>query len=157
MKNLIAFFALFVACISGFAADLSITATSFVPSTKAKYFTGVAGATITAGQPVCYNATTKRYVLADADGSGLTNVEGLAANGAAAGQPLRIVTEDPELILGATLSMTAPVYVLSGTAGGIAPTADIGTGEYPIVLLVATSTTTCILKPRALQGTAAAQ
>lgn len=106
---------------------------------------------------MCYNATTKKYVLADADVVGLTEVEGLAANSASTGQPLRIVTEDPELILGATLSMTAPVYVLSGTAGGIAPSADIGTGEYPILMIVATSTTTCILKPRALQGTAAAQ
>lgn len=138
------------------AADLSITPASFVPSTSAVYQHGVAGATITAGQVVCLNAATKRYVLADADDADKIGVLGLAAHGASAGQPLAIVTEDPDLTLGATLSMSVPVYVLSSAAGTIAPSADISVGEYPIVLLVATSTTKCVLKPRALHGTAAA-
>ncbi len=73
-----------------------------------------------------------------------------------AGQPLAVVYDDDDLTLGATISMSAPVYVLSGTAGGIAPSADVTTGWYPKVILVAKSTTKCILKARALQGTAAA-
>lgn len=138
------------------AADLSLTAASFVPSTAAVFQQGTAGATITAGQPVCLNAATKRYVLADADDADKLLVLGLAAHGASAGQPLSIVTEDPDLTLGATLSMSAPIYVLSSVAGAIAPSADIGAGEYPIVLLVAKSTTKCVLKPRVLHGTAPA-
>lgn len=158
MKYLKLLLSSFVILVSSFApaADLSITPASFVPSTSAVYQHGVAGATITAGQAVCLNAATKRYVLADADDADKIGVLGLAAHGASAGQPLAIVTEDPDLTLGATLSMSVPVYVLSSVAGTIAPSADIGVGEYPIVLLVAKSTTKCVLKPRALQGTAAA-
>ncbi len=137
------------------ATDLSITPASFVPGARAKYVHGTAGATITAGQAVTLNAAGK-YVLADADDAALYEVEGIAAHGASSGQPLAIVVEDDDLTLGATLSMVAPVYVLSSTAGGIAPTADISVGEYPVVLLIAKSTTKCILKPRAIQGTAAA-
>jgi len=156
MKNLLAFLFVFVACISGFAADLSITAASFVPSTSAKYLTGIAGTTITAGQVVVTSASTGKYVLADADDSTIIGIVGVAAHGASAGQPLNVVTEDPDLTLGATLSMSVPIYVLSSTAGGIAPSADISVGEYPLLILVAKSTTKCVLKPRVLHGTAAA-
>lgn len=154
MKYLLSSFILFSSL--ALAADLSITPASFVPSINAVYQEGLAGATVTAGQPVCLNAATKRYVLADSDDADKIGVLGLAAHGASAGQPLRIVTEDSDLTLGATLSMSVPVYVLGSTAGGIAPSADISVGEYPIVLLVAKSTTKCVLKPRALHGTAAA-
>lgn len=138
------------------AADLTITPANLLPSSKARYLNGIAGAAITGGQPVTLSPTTGRYVLADADDSALLQVEGLAAHSAAAGQPLAILIEDPELTLGATLSTSAPIYVLSSTPGGIAPSADIGVGEYPIVLLIATSTTKCVLKPRVLAGTAPA-
>lgn len=158
MKNLLRsllFAAAAFAALPLVAADLTVTAASFVPGARAKYVHGTAGATITAGQAVTLNAAGK-YVLADADDAALYEVEGIAAHGASSGQPLAIVVEDDDLTLGATLSMVAPVYVLSSTAGGIAPTADISTGEYPVVLLIAKSTTKCILKPRAIQGTAAA-
>ena len=161
MKSTRRFLAAFLALAALFtatplpAADLSVTPASFVPGARAKYIHGTAGATITAGQAVTLNAAGK-YVLADADDAALYQVEGIAAHGASSGQPLAIVVEDDDLTLGATLSMVAPIYVLSSTAGGIAPTADISTGEYPVVLLIAKSTTKCILKPRAIQGTAAA-
>lgn len=138
------------------AADLSITAASFLPGANAKYITGIAGATITAGQAICVSASNGRYILADANDSTLDDVIGLAAHGSVAGQPLAVVYDDDDLTLGATLSMSAPVYVLSGTAGGIAPSADIAPGWYPKVILVAKSTTKCILKARALHGSAAA-
>ncbi len=139
------------------AVDLTITPASFVPGARAKYLNGIAGTTFTAGQVVTLNTSTNRYVLADANVATLVKVEGLAAHGAAAGQPLAVLVEDDDLTLGATLSMTAPIYVLSDTAGGIKPSADITTGDFPVVLLIAKSTTKCILRPRVLAGTAAAQ
>lgn len=69
-----------------------------------------------------------------------------AANAAAAGQLITVIPEDDDMTVGATLSMTTPVYVLSGTAGGIAPSADLTTGWYPSVVLIAKSTTKASFK-----------
>jgi hypothetical protein len=159
MKRLLALLSLAALCVAAplQAVDLTLTPASFVPGPRAKYLNGLAGATITAGQVVTLNTSTNRYVLADANVAALIKVEGLAAHGASAGQPLAVLVEDDDLTLGATLSMTAPIYVLSDTAGGIKPSADITTGDFPTVLLIAKSTTKCILRPRVLAGTAAAQ
>lgn len=139
------------------AADLTITAASFRLGPRAKVTHGVTAVAVTAGQAV-YMDGNGYYQLADANGTGTTSVAGLATHAAAANQPLTIVYEDDDLTLGATLSMTAPVYVLSGTAGGIAPTADIVAGWHPKPLLVAKSATKAVLfRVRNLQFTAAAE
>lgn len=139
------------------AADLSITTTSFIPGARAVKTIGTAGATITIGQLLYFDSTAGTYKLADANASASTAaVIGIAASAAASGQPVIVITEDDDLTLGATLSMSAPVYVMSATAGGVAPTADITTGWYPAAILVAKSTTKCIFKPVGLRGTAAA-
>ena len=64
---------------------------------------------------------------------------GIALNGAADGQPL-VVLEDGPITIGAT--MTAGVaYYLSPNAGGIAPVADVLTGDHTVIIGMATSTT----------------
>lgn len=159
MKHLRLLLSSFLILVSSFAAaaDLSITTTSFVPGARAVKVIGTAGATITIGQLLYFDSTAGTYKLADANASATTAaVIGIAASAAAAGQPVIVITEDDDLTLGATLSMTAPVYVMSATAGGIAPTADITTGWYPAAILVAKSTSKCIFKPGGLRGTAAA-
>lgn len=144
-------------CLSAPAADLSITTTSFVHGSKAEKILGTAGATITIGQLVYLDSTTDTWKLADADASVTTAaVGGIAASGAVSGQSLIVVTRDDDMTLGATLSMSAPVYVLSSTAGGIAPVADLSTGEYPRVVLVAKSTTKCVFDAKVSRSPAAA-
>lgn len=129
------------------AADLSVTAASVVPGARARILTGTAGATITAGQIVYLDATTSTYKLADANASAATSTAiGMALNAASSGQPISVDVDDDDLTVGATLSMTAPVYVVSATAGGIAPIADLTTGWYPCVVIVAKSTTKAVLK-----------
>jgi len=129
------------------AADLSVTAANVVPGARAKTFVGTAGATLTAGQLVYLDSTASTIKLADADASATTsNVIGITASGASSGQPVVIITEDDDLTVGGTLSMAAPVYCLSSVAGAICPTADIGVGEYPIVVFIAKSTTKAIFK-----------
>jgi len=157
MKNILALLLVFVASLAS-AADLSITQASFIPGANAKKQIGTAGAAITIGQLLYYDSTAGTWKLADANASATTAaVVAIAASAAASGQPVIVITEDDDLTLGATLSMTAPVYVLSGTAGGIAPTADIVAGWYPSPVLVSKSTTKCVFKAAALRGTAAAQ
>ncbi len=144
-----------VAAVAARATDLTITAANVLPGPRAVKIQGVAGATLTAGQQVYYDAAAGTYKLADADASATTAVVvGLAANGAASGQPITIITEDDDLTVGATLSTSAPVYVLSATAGGIAPVADLTTGWRACPVMVAKSTTKAIYRAAGLRGTA---
>lgn len=140
-------------------ADLSVTAASVVMGANGKWREGIAGATITAGQ-VLYSDTSdsSKMKLADANGSAATaKADGIALHGAANGQPIKYVYEDDDFTPGATLSLSAAaddgVYVLSGTAGGIAPVGDLASGMYPVIIGVAKSTSKMIL--RIVRGTAA--
>jgi len=140
-------------------SDVSITAANVLAGANAITRMGVAGTTITAGQ-VVYEDTSdsSKFKLADANASATTaKAAGIALHGAAAGQPLKIDVEDDDFTPGGTLSLSAAaddgVYVLSGTAGGIAPIGDLASGMYPVILGVAKSTTKMNLK--IVRGTAA--
>lgn len=121
-------------------ADLSITAANVIAGSGAVIEHGTAGATITAGQTVYLDeVTTGRYKLADADGSGTTRPRGIALHGASDGQPLAVIKEG-RLTINAVL--TAGVsYFQSPTPGGIAPRADVLTGDIVTYLGTAISTT----------------
>lgn len=122
-------------------ADLSITAANVVAGSGARRTTGTAGATITAGQAVYLDASDSKYKLADNNSAtaAVRSPDGIALHGAANGQPLTILTSGP-VTIGATLTAGA-TYYLSDTPGGIAPAADLATGEYATIIGIATSTT----------------
>ena len=126
-------------------ADLSVVASSVLtaggfPTTV----TGTAGATITAGQVVYFDAAAGKYKLAQADSADTDSVVGIAAHGASDGQPIQIITGG-KVTLGATLTVGS-IYVLSaGTAGGIAPVGDLAASEYVSILGVAQDTSTMLL------------
>lgn len=120
-------------------ADLTVTAANVVPASDATIERNYnAGATVTAGQTVYLDTTTNTWKLADANASVLTAaLGGVALHGAAAGQPLAVITRggyNP----GAT-AVVGMIYVLSATAGGIAPMGDAVTGWYTSILGVATT------------------
>lgn len=127
-------------------ADLTVTAGSVVAGSNAtidkRY---LAGATITAGQTVYLDTSTNTWLLADCDSSATTAVlAGVALNGAASGQPLHVLTAG-QLTAGATVTV-GEIYVLSGTAGGIAPEGDLASGDYVSVLGVGISATVIDVK-----------
>ena len=112
-------------------ADLSITAAN-VSGADGEWSRVelVAGATITAGQ-ICYMDTANSNVakLAQSDGTALEGtVKGIAMHGAASGQPI-ILAVSGDIDLGATLTV-GETYVLSQTAGGVAPIGDLASGDY---------------------------
>jgi hypothetical protein len=128
-------------------ADLTITAANVLAGANAKKRRGIAGATITAGQAL-YEDSSASYTLklADNDASAATSkCVGISLHGALAGQPIEYVYEDDDFTPGATLT-AGLVYVLSGTAGAIAVSADLGAGDYPVVLFCPNSTTKATLK-----------
>lgn len=121
-------------------ADLSITAANVAPGANARKETVTAGATITAGTPVYKDtADNDEYKASDADAAGTADSDGIALTGSSDGQPLVIQKSGGSINLGATL-VVGQVYVVSTTAGGIAPYADLLSGDYVTILGVATST-----------------
>jgi hypothetical protein len=128
--------------------DLSITASQVQPgTTDAAFEYGTAGATITAGQAVYLDATTNKYKLADCDlSAAAATVRGIALNGAADGQPIKVQTGGTITLGAGAAPAVGTVYVLSSTAGGIAPAADLATGKRTSIIGVGAATNTLLIK-----------
>jgi hypothetical protein len=129
-------------------ADLSITAASVIAGANSITENGTLGATVTAGQ-VVYKDTSDsdKWKLADSNGASalIRTPIGMALNGGASGQPVK-VHKYGLITPGATMT-AGTAYFLSDTPGGICPVADIGSGEYPSFLGIATSTTVLFFNP----------
>ena len=127
-------------------ADLTLTAANVLAGSNATTNLGTAGATITAGQVVYFDDTTKTYKLADTDSAtaAVRSPVGIALNGASSGQPLMVLTAG-DITLGEVLT-AGVAYYLSGNAGGICPVADVASGDYPVILGMAKSTSVLAIK-----------
>ena len=122
-------------------ADITITAASVLAGDGSTTVTGTAGATITAGQAVYKDSTTGKYLTADSDSAtaAAKRAAGIALNGAALNQPIKVLTAGA-VTIGGTMTAGA-TYFLSNTAGGICPDADVGAGENVCLIGVAASAT----------------
>ena len=124
--------------------DVTVTAAEVLPGTDTQYAHGVAGVAITGGQSVYLDSTTSTYKLADADDTAATAaVVGIAMNTAAANARLTVATSG-SLDPGFTVTV-GQVYVVSGTAGGIAPVADLATSDIVSIIGVGASATSLTL------------
>jgi len=121
--------------------DITVTAANVASGANAKVTHGTAGATITAGQVVYYDAaSTAKWLLADTDSatSAVRVPQGIALNGASSGQPIAVQT-DGQITIGATIA-AGVAYYLSGTPGGICPVADVAADDYPAIIGIGVST-----------------
>ncbi len=114
-------------------ADITITPANVLKGASAGYEVGIAGETILAGQVLYLKTADSRLWKAQCD---TTDEEaaaiGVALHGATAGQPVSYQTNGA-MNIGATTVKTTH-YVLSATAGGIAPQADlVGTNRIVFV------------------------
>jgi len=126
-------------------ADISITAAN-VKLVSGPTEQVPAGATLTAGQVAYLEASTSKAKLADNDSATaeVRAIRGLTLNGAAADQPVSLAKNGAIVDVGAVL--TAGVdYYLSGTPGGICPRADVTTGDDPVRVGIATTTSYLLL------------
>lgn len=141
---------------ASFATDLSITSTSVVPSINAIPRTAMAGVAISAGKLVYKSATDNKLYLSDCDSAtaAVRDLVGIAVVSAAAGTNCLYITEDPNLTIGATVT-NGTIYILSATAGGIAPFADGTTAWWITPVAVGTSTTTVSFRAKGLRSGAA--
>lgn len=120
--------------------DITITPANVKKGADASLETGIAGATITAGQPV-WRDTANKYQLADnnhATTAGRTP-RGIALHAAFLDQPLTI-QRSGDITIGATVTAGQDLY-LSDTPGGICPRADVGAGENVVLIGLAKTTT----------------
>lgn len=134
-------------------AAYTLTAANVVPTANSSRFFGIAGETITAGQPVYKSATDGKLYLVDANDATKIAIVGLAINSAAAGQTLGYTDNDATFTHGLATTAAGDVIVCGSTAGALNPSADIASTWYPIVVGVAISATQMVL--RIIQGTAA--
>lgn len=134
-------------------ADLTITATSVVPGSGAVTQSGTAGETITAGQALYLKAADSKYWKAQCDGTTEeSTVAGIAVNGASPNQPV-IFQTDGTLNIGATTAKTT-AYMLSATAGGICPQADLVSTNKIVYIGYATATDGTFVVKRIVTGAA---
>ena len=125
-------------------ADISVTAANVKKGSGATTITGTAGETITAGQVLYLDTADNEYKKADADASASAVAAGIALCGAADGQPI-IIQTGGNINIGGTVTV-GEIYVVSATAGGVAPEGDLTTGNYVTVLGIGTTTANIALK-----------
>lgn len=127
-------------------ADLSVTAGSVVSYGGAGTDWGTAGATITAGQSLYIDtADSNKLKLTDASVAATAVFAGISLCGAGNNQPIKY-QKSGAINPGATV-VVGMVYVVSTTAGGICPLADLVTGEYVSIIGVGLSSSKIDLLP----------
>lgn len=123
-------------------ANVAVTSSTVIDQTCLKANPPKAGVGITAGM-VVYLSASNTWLAALAGGtaiqSGVSVVWGVALHAALTGQPLFVATGG-QVTIGATVVLGGK-YVLSHTAGLIAPFADLTTNDYVSELGLAVSTT----------------
>lgn len=114
------------------AADVGLADTGVVTQTVQ------VAVAVTQGQVGYLDTTESKYRLADADlSSAAASAAGIFLTPAAIDGYAVIAMSGP-VDVGATLTV-GETYVVSGTAGGIAPIADLATGDYVTLLGIATA------------------
>lgn len=120
-------------------ADIAITPANVLAGSGASLVDGVAGATLQAGQVAYRDAAASNCKLADSNAASpaARSPYGIALHGAALGQPVKLHRRGP-ITIGAVL-VPGATYYLSDTPGGICPAADVGSGEYSVIVGIAKS------------------
>lgn len=138
-RFLTSLFALALLSVGAFATDISITAGSVLAGSNATVENGLCGATITAGQAVYKETSTGTFKLADNNGASaeIRTATGVGLNGCSSGQPIRILRAG-DITIGGTMTANIPYFL--GESGAICPIADVGSGEYLVLLGVARTT-----------------
>ena len=122
-------------------ADLVIVEASIAAAADATIIQVTSGATVLQGQPVYLNSSNQ-YVLADTDLSAAAAVvAGISLNSTTSGQPIDLIAAGT-LTVGGSGVAVGTVYVLSGTAGKLAPAADLNNGDFTTVLGIGLTTAT---------------
>lgn len=120
-------------------SDVSITKANVKPSvasgvTTSRPLPSVLGEAVTAGQPVYLKSSDGKYYLALSAGTvAQAAAVGIAAADGSAGQSVPIYSNGTRFAGGASFTVGIP-YFVSNNPGGIAPFADLGSGDFVTML-----------------------
>jgi predicted transcriptional regulator len=129
-------------------ADVSITPANVVPGADAQPLNGISGETITAGMAVYLKSSDGRYWKSQMDGTAAeAAIAGIATTGSSAGQNV-VVQIGGTLTIGGTV-VAGTVYIVSATAGGICPVADIASTNYLSIVGYATTAAIIVVTKQA--------
>lgn len=120
-------------------ADLTQTAADVRTASNAVTELVQAGEAITAGQPLYQKSSDEKYYKADADAGQTEAGATVIALMNADQDGYLIVQSEGDVNVGAT-TVKGEVYVVSNTAGNIAPASDLASGWYPTVIGTAKDT-----------------
>jgi|694.fasta_scaffold00460_68 hypothetical protein len=126
-------------------ANLSQTAANVKLKNQGPFGSGVAGATITQGQPL-YESGGQLLLCDNNDGIDKAVVVGISLTPATSGGTVIYALPGSRIDLGATLTV-GETYILSATAGAIAPIADLAPSNYLTILGAATDSSTLMFNP----------
>jgi hypothetical protein len=124
-------------------ADLSITAANVKLKTSTGVFVLQVGEAVAQGRTLYQRASDGKYMLGDADVLATSLVRYIALTPASTDGYV-VAVRDGEIDLGATLTAGA-TYVASTTPGGIAPIADLASGDFKTILGTARDASTLVL------------
>lgn len=130
-------------------ANVTITAANFLPTASATYLinASVAGEAISAGELVYLKTSDQKYWKAIATTAEASTVVGFAANTAATGQRLSIVTKDTATAVGAVLTAAGTVFGLSsGAAGKLCNIADVDADSGVFTLFAGIAVTSSTIR-----------
>lgn len=120
-------------------ADLAITAASVESGGGgAEISHGIAGETGLAGQPVYLDSAAQRFKKARANSGATDNVQGISLHNFEDGQPLAYLTRGP-LRINAVAAVGTTYSLSAAAAGGVAPNADLVSGNFVVNLGIATA------------------
>jgi len=120
-------------------ADLSQTPANVRAGSGAVTTLATAGEAFDAGMPLYLNSNDGRWYKADADDSSKYNATGYALTGSDAAADSFVVQTGGQCNVGAT-TVQGQIYVVSSTAGKIAPSSDMTTNWYPAIVGAALNT-----------------
>lgn len=122
-------------------ADVSITATNVFAVGGSTVIDGTLGGTQTAGQIVYVEAASGTTKPCDCDSATaeVRSPKGFLLNSGSSGQPTKILTGGP-ISLGAVLTVGETYYLSPGANGGLCLAADVLSGDYPVIMGVARTT-----------------
>lgn len=120
-------------------ADLTITTAQVLPDTLGSIEDGIAGEAIDAGESIYKKSDDGKWYLTDADALATAATPAVAVNSAAAGQKVSAQKSGSPTIGAGAAPAVGQLYVASTTAGGIAPYADLASGDYVAIIGVGAS------------------
>lgn len=127
-------------------ADVTIAAGAVICRAGDPTLTKICQVAISGGQAVYEDLTNGgKFNLCDGDAAASARMVGIAVGDAAAGEYCTVARPGSVITVAGASFTKGVVYYVSLNAGGLAPFADLGAGDYMTLACIALSTTTALV------------